>query len=240
MNIFIEIVLLTIIALPTYWISAVVHELGHIIVGLANGWKMSLLVVGPMGIKREEDKLSLYFEKNIILWGGIGGVFPTKNDVNNVKVWSKVLLGGPIASILMGIVFCIIWFFHSNFFLLLLGLMPLSMGIGCLLPVKTGISYADGERWRRLRDGGKGEAEEIALLRMLEFEQSGKDESLMQKTDFEALLDADYPVHRYLGHYYLYRYYATQNETDKKIETLDILNNLKKDVPKVVIESYKL
>jgi len=240
MNTFIEIAMLFLLVVASYWISAVVHELGHAVVGLVNGWIFDMLVVGPIGVRRKEGKLSIYFEKNIVLWGGVVGVFPTKNDVDNTKILSRFLLGGPVASILMGIVFLMICFIHFNYFLLLLGLMPISMGIVCLLPLKTGISYTDGKRWRRLHNGGKDEAEEIAIFRMAVFDQLGNDEALWQKSDFEALLDADFPIYRYYGYYYLYRYYAIRDEVENKLKTFDILNDMKKDVSKSIIDNCKL
>jgi hypothetical protein len=186
--------------------------------------------------------LTVYFEKNILLWGGIGGVFPTKYDTSNIKIWSKVLLGGPVTSIVMGIIFSIlICFLHFNIFLfLLLGLMPISMGIVCLLPLKPGGSYSDGERWRRLHDGGKGEAEETVLFKMLEYNQFGKNELLIQKSDFEVLLEADFPVYRYYGYYCLYRHYTARNDSDNKSKTFDILRKMEKDVPRFVVDSCKL
>jgi len=240
MNSFMDIVILILYALLSYWVSAVIHELGHVIVGLLHGWKLFMIVVGPFGVKRKEEKLSFYFEKNIILWGGVGGTLPVKNDVDNTKIWAKILLGGPAASILTGCIFLIICFIHFNFFLLLLGLMPISMGIACLLPLKTGITYSDGKRWQRLHDNGKGQAEEIALFKMIEFEQLGKDKTLIKKDDFEALLEAELPALRYYGYYYLYKYYENQNDFDNKLKAFDILNDLKKDVPKIIIDDCKL
>ncbi|MCL2082719.1 MAG: hypothetical protein FWH04_05755 [Oscillospiraceae bacterium] len=237
---FIEITIFILIALLSYWISAIVHELGHIVVGLANGWKLFILVVGFVGLKRKDEKLALYFEKNPVMWGGAGGIFPIKEDENNIKIWSKVLLGGPIASITMGIIFVTISALHSHIVWLLLGAMLIGMGIACLLPLKTGITYTDGKRWYRLRNGGQGQAEEIAIFKMTEIEQLGKDKSEIQKEAFEALLNAELPALRYYGNYYLYQYYIANNDDENKANTLEILNDMKSKVPKIIIDDCLL
>jgi hypothetical protein len=242
MNIFFDIIIYFSLTLLGYWISAVIHELGHVIVGLAHGWKLFMFVVGPIGIKRKEDKLQLYFEKNVVLWFGVGGTLPVKNDIDNIKVWSKILLGGPIASLVTGILFLTIFIIYPNPVWLLFGAMPIGMGIVCLLPLKlkTGITYSDGARWSRLRDGGKGAAEETAVFKMTEYIHFGKDMSLLKKEDFEALLDAELPALRYYGYCYLYQYYDAKNDTENKSKTFTELQNMKKDVPKVIIDDCKL
>jgi hypothetical protein len=90
-------------------ISGVVHELGHVTVGLSSGWKFYTLIVGPFGLKRNaNDKITLYLEKNPMMWGDIGGTFPRSADADKMKIWSNVLFGGPIASITMGCIFSLL------------------------------------------------------------------------------------------------------------------------------------
>ncbi|MCL2051196.1 MAG: hypothetical protein FWG91_05655 [Lachnospiraceae bacterium] len=237
---FTDIIIFILIALLSYWISAIVHELGHIVIGLAHGWKLFILVVGFVGIKRKDEKLALYFEKNPVMWGGAGGTFPIKEDKNNIKIWSKILLGGPIASITMGIIFIAISVFHFHIVWLLLGAMPIGMGIACLLPLKTGITYTDGKRWLRLRNGGQGQAEEAAIFKMTEIGLLGKDKSLLQKEAFEALLNAKLPALRYYGYYYLYQYYAANNDDENKANVLEVLNDMKSKVPKIIVADCPL
>jgi hypothetical protein len=242
MDTFLEILFFIFLALLSYWISAIIHELGHIVVGLVNGWKLFMFVVGPIGIKREECKLRLYFEKNVVLWFGVGGTLPVKDDADNIKIWSKILLGGPFASILTGILFLTIFIFHSSLIWLLLGAMPIGMGIACILPLnlKTGITYTDGKRWSRIKNGGKGKAEETALFKMMEHDQFHKDDASIQKSNFEVLLDAEDKVLRYYGLYYSYRYYVAQNDLENKSKTFDALHKMGKDVPKLVVDDCKL
>ena len=56
-----------------YFVCAFVHEGGHVVAGLLQGWKFYLLVVGPFKLYRDEkdDKVKFGLEKNMVLWGGI-------------------------------------------------------------------------------------------------------------------------------------------------------------------------
>ena len=225
--------------IPCYWISAIIHELGHVIVGWAHGWKLFVFVVSPIGIKRKDDKitnrLTLYFEKNPVNWAGIAGIYPVREDKFTTKAWSRVLLGGSIASIISGIIFSLIFFIHFHYIWLLLSVMTVLMGIVCLIPAKTSGTYTDGKRWRRLRNGGQESEEEIALFKMLFYELFEKDKSLMRKDEFEALLQAEHPTFRYYGYYYLYLFSDFNNDSENKEKALDVLQSMKNSVSKAVI-----
>ena len=63
-----------------YFMSTIIHELGHVVCGLINRWKFYMLVVGPFKLYREDNDLNkgikFGIEKNPALWGGCGGTFP--------------------------------------------------------------------------------------------------------------------------------------------------------------------
>jgi hypothetical protein len=237
-----KILIFILTALFSYWISGLVHEMGHISVGLRYGWKFYLLVVGPIGLRRNDDsdKVSIYLEKNPTMWGGVGAAIPREARADNMKIWPKVLLGGPIASIIMGCIFTPLGIMTANFALLLLGLMPLGMGIACLLPLKTGITYTDGARWRRIRGGGQGTLEETALFKMMENSITKRDMRQIKYSDFEPLLHADLPAIKYYGYYYSYLFYQARNDEEHAGEALALMNAIKKDVPKIVVDDCEV
>ena len=80
------------------------HELGHLIAGLMQGFRFELFVVGPLGIKREKDKIKIYLNKNIQYYGGVAATLPVNINPNNGKKFANLLLAGPIASILLAII----------------------------------------------------------------------------------------------------------------------------------------
>ncbi len=227
----------------SYFIAGVIHELGHIFVGLANGWKFWLLVIGPLGIKADDnDKIKFYFEKNIALWGGVGGTIPKTANKNNIKIWSKVLLGGPLASIIMGIIFLPIGVMMDNLFLILLGAMALGMGIvsGLPLPLKTGILFVDGKRWYRLSHGGQEADEEIALFNIVEHINTGGKYSSIKLSSIEALINSKEVGIQYYGYYSKYQYYKELKEEVEMIEAFEKMENIKSEVPKAIVVDCKI
>ena len=101
-----ELIQLVICCIICYFVSALVHELGHVVCGLLHHRKLFLLVVGPLKLYREsvDSKIKIGIEKNPLLWCGVGGTFPTKQSEENLNTWSQILLAGPLSSIVFGIV----------------------------------------------------------------------------------------------------------------------------------------
>lgn len=240
MDILKDAVLMLLLFLFCYWVSGVVHELGHIIVGLLHGWKFWMLVVGPLGLKKTDNKIAVYFEKNIVMWAGVGGTLPSDESADNIKIWSKILLGGPATSIIMGLVFLLLNLVYPSIVFLMLGAMPLGMGVACLLPLKTGITYSDGKRWLRLRSEGQEQAEEIAIFKMMMLGLFNKDFSAIKLDDFSSLLNAKNPALKYYGYYYLYQYYDARNDDENKLNALETLQGMKPSVSAVIIDDCGL
>ena len=232
--------LIVFLSIFCFFASGIIHELGHVITGLLHGWEFYIFIVGPIGIKKNENRLQLYFEKDVSLWGGAGGTFPSDEKADNMKILSRVLLAGPIASITAGFIFLLLGFIHFNMIFLLLGAITTAMGIGCLLPLKTGIMYSDGKRWSRLHGEGQGKDEEIALYKMMIRSLFKKDASPLEYDDFAPLLNAELPAIQYYGYYYLYEWYSIRNDEENKQKTLEKLHQMKKNVPKIIVEDCEI
>ena len=238
-----EIISYILISILCYFISGIIHELGHIIVGLANGWKFYLLVIGPLGIKADENgKIRFYFEKRIALWGGVGGTVPKVGNEDNIKIWSNILLGGPLISIVMGIIFLPLAIITKNIFLLLLGAMPLGMGIMCALPLplKTGVMYSDGGRWNRLHKGGQEADEEIALFKLVENEITGDGLLNIDIKHIESLIKSKETWIQYYGYYYKFQYYkARGTEVEMKL-AIQNMEHIKGEVSSIIVTDCKI
>ncbi|MFR5265459.1 hypothetical protein [Clostridium sp.] len=81
---------------------------------LINHWKLFMLIVGPIKIYRENinSKVKIGIEKNITLWCA----FPIKKSEDNIKVWARILLAGPLTSIIFGILMLPLFFHTKNIF----------------------------------------------------------------------------------------------------------------------------
>ncbi len=143
------------------------HELGHIIVGLVQGFRFELFVVGPIGIKREKDKIALYFNKEIGYYGGASATYPINDNNGNVKKFGNILLAGPIASLLFAL-FClsISFLIKKPFGIIFFIGFPLSTAIflTTTIPSRSGMFFSDRKRFQRLNNPGKDRKVELALL----------------------------------------------------------------------------
>ena len=221
-----------------YFLCTVVHEGGHVVAGLLQGWKFLLLVVGPLKLYRDEkdDKVKLGIEKNIVLWGGIGGCIPRRESEDNVKGFAITLLAGPMASLILGVLCSISFFFHVTIFGAMMTFVPITMGICCLLPnVKTGILYTDGGRFLRIIKGGKTLAEEKAV-----YECSLKDQfrpgDHYDAGDIEAMTTSEDFSFQYLGHYYGYLNAKMDQKEEEVQARITNMQNLEAKVPKTIKE----
>ena len=239
MEIAILIIKILLSAVLCYLLSTLVHELGHVICGLLNHWKLFLLVVGPIKLYREsiESKVKIGIEKNVVLWAGVGGTLPIRKSEDNIKIWSKILLAGPMTSIIFGLlVFPFSLFFKSIFFLML-SLMPIAMGLMCIIPMKmkTGILYNDGTRYKRIKNGGQEEAEERALFQLIEISLFEKEEALYPNELIEPLLNSKDIELNYYGYYYSYRNAMKENNPEQANEQRLNMERIKSKVPKAII-----
>lgn len=220
-----------------YYASGIVHEGGHVVAGLAQGWKFELMVVGPFKLYRGEDgKVRLGIEKNILLWCGIGGAAPRERSEANLKKFARTLLAGPVASILLGMLCGISLFFGVNVFRAMMTFIPIGMGIFCLNPAgKTGILYSDGGRFLRIMKGGKTAAEEKALF----------DAAFLEKMDpngrydeqgIQAMTSSDDVAFQYLGHYYAWVNAKKDQNGEEMKSRSNSMEQIKKAVPKAVAD----
>ncbi|HSM25019.1 MAG TPA: M50 family metallopeptidase [Anaerolineaceae bacterium] len=224
-----------------FLISIAVHEFGHILTGLKEGFKFHTLVLGPFGFKRDEkDKIIFYFEKDVSLWGGLAATVPTNDNEDNFKKFGRVLLGGPIASIIFGAVWMPFGIIEKNNFFLLLGLMPLSMGIISLIPLRNGAFYTDGGRWRRMHKNKKTQAVEVAIWNLTQnaiihgnYKKANLNEIMILKKDEDIRT-------KFLGHYYAYCYYKDHQDTSNIEEEKAELERLKDKVPKQMVSIFSV
>lgn len=228
-------------AILSFIVSSAVHELGHILIGLKEGFKFYLLIAGPFGLKRnDKDKIVFYIEKNISLWGGLSVTIPENENENNFKKFGHVLLGGPVTSLIFGTVWLIIAIITKNIFLLLFGAMPISMGIACLIPARTGVFYTDGGRWLRMHKNENTRAVEIAIWNLT---QNYIIQGNYKKANYDQIMilinDKDVRT-KYLGHYYAYNFYKDNNDIPNIDKEKSELESLKGKVPKQMVSMFDI
>ena len=219
-------------------ISSIVHEGGHVIAGLVQKWKFILMIIGPVKIYRDEttDKIKFGIEKNPALWGGCGGTVPKTREDAKIEIFGKILLAGPLASVIFGIAIGLVMIAERPLFLLFLAAVSIGMGIACLIPgVKTGILYNDGTRYMRIKKGGQATLEEKAVFEAA-MAASLEENVTYDEVGIEALLGSQDDEFKYLGHFYAYCNAKTAGDSDKVKEHIAAMENLKGSVPRSIID----
>lgn len=225
-------------AILSYLVSTAVHEWGHVISGLAQGWKLLLITTGPFKLYRNDlnDKVRFGIEKNPLYWCGVGGTVPTKKEDAKIENFAKILIAGPMASIALGLAAGIILIWYRPFFLIFLAPVALGMGIACLIPgMKTGILYNDGSRYMRIKKGGQTYLEEKAVFDTT-MQTSFDKKATCTEEGINALIESKDAEFRYMGHYYAYVKAETENNIDKMSQHKEAMDNMERSVPKAVRE----
>lgn len=147
-----------------------IHELGHLVTGLIQGFQFELFVVGPLGVKREDNKIKVYLNKNLAYYGGVAAVLPVDDNPKNIKKFANVILAGPLSSLVLSII-CLIFTYFFNFsgelFVFMAGFTSFGIFLATTIPSKTGTFFSDRKRYQRLISKGKERETEIALLRII-------------------------------------------------------------------------
>ena len=225
------------------------HELGHLITGLMNGFRFELFVVGPLGIRREEDKIKVYFNKSLAYFGGIAATSPVDDNHNaNARKFAWILLAGPIASILFAII-CYglaYWVGKPLGVVFYTGaLISIAIFFATTVPSRSGIFFTDRKRFQRLVTPGKDQDVELAMLRIMG--QFSKDNSYknIDQRDIDVMVSDDIPFIKYMG---LFNKVCWQIEMDGKVddqislEYEEVSKSMSKNLVKAFdkeIEAYK-
>ena len=231
-----------------YWIvsfilSLYIHEFGHLIVGILHGWKLYLLVIGPIKLYRVavNAPIKLGIETNITHWFGVAATLPTKQDSNMIHVFRKILIAGPISSMIFATMVLLCSFYFRSFFLLIFGLTSLALGIVNYIPlsIRTGFYYNDGTRYRRIKNGGIPAKEEAEIMNIVGKQvQYGENVRIVKEECLSLIASQDY-IYRYYGYYVLYQS-ALKNDANLVNEYFTQVEALSHTVPKSVIKMFPL
>jgi len=236
-----ETLFLVLLSILCYVIAGTIHELGHVLTGLYMGFKFELFVVGPFGLKRNsEDRIVFYFEKKISLWGGISATSPVDVSQDNYKKFSRILLGGPMFSIVSGIIIFPLGILSDGKVLSILGAMLISMGVMCLMPLRNGAFYTDGGRWLRMNRNESTKAVEVSIWNLVQNSTINQSCADLNMGDITLLVNDPDVRTKYVGHYYAYYYYKDNMQTKGQAIEKNELEKLKNQVTKQMVSIYRL
>ncbi len=220
-----------------------IHELGHLLTGLALGQKLKLFVIAFFGIKDEEGRTKIFFNKNLSYFGGVAATAPkTEKDINP-KSFSKILIAGPIISFVYFIV-CLLTFFqfdtYLNSFFALSALTSFGLFLATTLPEKSGIMFTDRKRFQRLNSNGVAQEAEIAMYELISkgiIDNSFKDIDIYKT----IILDKDNDTTtKFWAAYLRFMYFKENGLSEQEREALQKLVAFKKEIPKSIWNTLKI
>ncbi|MGB6037966.1 MAG: M50 family metallopeptidase [Cryomorphaceae bacterium] len=184
------------------FLALAAHEAGHLMEGLRSGFRFELYVVGPFGFKREGDRVKMYFNRDMAYFGGVAATLPKDDNPKNAKVFARILLAGPIASLLFAVTCFVLAFAAGKPFGIVSyvgGIISLGLFFATTIPSRTGMFFTDRKRYQRLTRPGKDQEVELALLKIMgRYAKYGSYRNI-DKSDIEILIDDELPFFQYYG-----------------------------------------
>jgi hypothetical protein len=216
------------------------HELGHLIAGLIQGFKLQLFVVAFLGIKREDDKVKFYFNQELQFFGGIAATSPPKVTNNLKKQFAYILIAGPLSSLIFGVLFLYLYsitdsIFNASFGIT--GIISSGLFLATTLPSKSGVFFTDRKRMQRLLDKGRIGDIEFSFLKttsQLLIDSHYKNISL---EDLKLIQSDREPIIQFWGHYYELKYFEETGDKEKVQTIKNNLSQFKEIVPPTIWKS---
>lgn len=230
---FIGIILISMVVLA-------VHELGHLVTGLIQGFRFELFVVGPLGIKREDNKIKLYLNTNLGYYGGVAATSPVDDHQDNAKKFARILLAGPLTSLLFAAlcIFLAYWVGKPLGIIFYTGSM-VSIGVflATTIPSQTGMFFTDRKRYQRLVTPGKEQAVELAMLKIMG--QYARDNSYknVDQNDINTLIADDLPFIKFFGLFNLICF-QLQNNGASETATVHEYESLAKEMSGSLVAAF--
>ncbi len=225
------------------FIAILLHELGHLLAGLIQGFKLQLFVVAFLGIKRVDDKVVFYFNKDLQFFGGIAATSPQKITNYLKKQFAIILIAGPLSSLIFGILFLFLFKTSDSIFnssIGIVGIISSGLFLATTLPSKSGVFFTDRKRMQRLLDRGRiGEIEYSFLKTTSQFliDTHYKNISL---EDLKIIQSDEEPIIQFLGYYYEFKYLEEIGNQDMALTIKKHLDNYKEFVPKTIWENLSI
>ena len=184
-----------------YFVALLIHEMGHLVAGIALGWQFYHISIGPIRISYDQNhKLHIHWIHSIGDWGGAVAIFPKSSDSCNIREVGIVVATGPIVT-----------FFSALLMLKLvpiLGWLLVCITILTALPYRKGNVYSDGGKLKRIYGNSDNAEIELAGFRIGSKVLQYGDFANVELRDIEILISSSDIRDQYRGIFYKWRYYV--------------------------------
>ena len=216
------------LVLVAMWAALAMHELGHLLMGLAQGFRFHMYVAGFLGLRRntETEAIEVYVNRDAQLFGGIAATIPTQRNSKLRQQFAGIVIAGPLTSLLSGgLVLGLTYYGMKHItpdasaalrclliFGLTFGLISLALFLATTIPSRTGAFFTDRARYFRLIRGGHTADVEQAVLETLAHSMSGQPYGELNRDQLQLLLGESEAFFRSYAHTMLYYYHLDRHE----------------------------
>ncbi len=215
------------IALAAMFGAVLVHELGHIVGGLSQGFRFMLLVVGPFKLSRKDEQapIRLSLNTSLELAGGIAACIP-QGEHALVQRTKWMVLGGPLASVALALVCMVLLALSApaswSALVLMLGAVSGALAVVTIIPMRNGNFVTDGKRFLQLHREGPEARRDAAQLAITVKLQSGARVDDMPRAQIASLLEpSDGSIMEFLGRTTAYTWLLAQGQVREARVQLD-------------------
>ncbi len=222
------------------FIAIFIHELGHLLAGLIQGFKLQLFVVAFLGIKRVDDKIEFYFNKELQFFGGIAATSPLQISKNLKKQFAFILIAGPLFSLIFGILLILLFNLTDSVFnssIGITGVISIGLFFATTLPNKSGVFFTDRKRMQRLLDNGRtGEIESSFIKASSQLLIDSHYKNISMK-DLKMIQSDEEPIIQFWGHYYEFKHFEDIGNEEMALTIKSKLYHYKEIVPQNIWKS---
>ncbi len=199
-------------------LAIVVHELGHVVGGMLQGFRFVLFIVGPFRIDRDPEIGTLRVGRNrsLEMAGGAAACMPVdEHDLVRRVKW--LVAGGPLASALftaLGASLALVpephWWSGAA---LLFASICAALTLATTVPMQNGSFVTDGKRFLQLHRGGAEARRDAAQFLALVKDQQGVPvRELSAQLLRDQLIPADASMHEVLARAAAYAWLVAHGE----------------------------
>ncbi len=222
------------------FIAIFIHELGHLLAGLIQGFKLQLFVVAFLGIKRVDNKIEYYFNKDLLFFGGIAATSPLQISKNLKKQFAFILIAGPLFSLIFGILLILLFNLTDSVFnssIGITGVISIGLFFATTLPNKSGVFFTDRKRMQRLLDNGRtGEIESSFIKASSQLLIDSHYKNISMK-DLKMIQSDEEPIIQFWGHYYEFKHFEDIGNEEMALTIKSKLYHYKEIVPQNIWKS---
>lgn len=235
-------------AFVAIWAALAAHELGHLLMGLWQGFSFHLYVAGFLGVRRNpiNDQVEWYFNRDPNLFGGVAATIPTEKSTTLTKKLAAVVAAGPLTSLAGAMLLLFPLFLASTnpqllvqsvasrlffSFLLVFGLCSFLLFLATTLPKRTGPFFTDRARFFRLIGGGKAAAIEQAVLELMAQSYSQQPYREIDPAQIALIESDDSELMKIFAYSLRYYHHLDRGEKEKALAAIQTMEPLLEDQP---------